>query len=181
ELGYSLQLANPARLAEATAINVVADFRSRDIAAGGQGAPLVPAFHAALFAHPGIHRAVVNVGGIANVTDLPPRGAVRGFDTGPGNTVLDAWRSRHLGIPFDRDGAWAGTGAVMAKLLSALEADRYFALAPPKSTGRDHFNLAWLERHLDPSYAPADVQRTLLALTAGTIARAIDSHCGDAT
>ena len=181
ELGYSSQLANPARLAEATAITVVADFRSRDIAAGGQGAPLVPAFHAALFADPGIHRAVVNVGGIANVTDLPPHGPVRGFDTGPGNTLLDAWCARHRGAPFDSDGAWAGTGEVIAKLLTALEADPYFALAPPKSTGRDYFNLAWLDRHLEPSYAAADVQRTLLALTARTIARAVESCCDRAS
>ena len=181
ELGYSSQLANPARLAEATGITVVADFRSRDIAAGGQGAPLVPAFHAALFRDANAHRAMINLGGIANITDLPANGQVRGFDTGPGNTLLDAWCARHLGTPFDRDGAWGATGQVIAELLSALEADAYFALAPPKSTGRDYFNLAWLERRLAPSYAAAHVQRTLLALTARTIAGAVTSYCGGAT
>jgi anhydro-N-acetylmuramic acid kinase len=181
DLGYTTQLANPARLAETTGITVVADFRSRDIAAGGQGAPLVPAFHAALFADRSIHRAVINVGGIANVTDLPPGGLVRGFDTGPGNTLLDAWCARNLGTSFDRDGAWAAKGQVIAELLTALQADPYFALAPPKSTGRDYFNLAWLERRLEPSHAPADVQRTLLALTARTIASALQSYCGQAT
>jgi anhydro-N-acetylmuramic acid kinase len=180
-LGYSLQLANPARLAEAIGITVVADFRSRDIAAGGQGAPLVPAFHSALFADANAHRVVINVGGIANITDLPPNGTVRGFDTGPGNTLLDAWCARHLGIAFDRDGAWSATGRVIAELLAALEADPYFALPPPKSTGRDYFNLTWLERHLEPSYAAAHVQRTLLALTARTVARAAETHCGQAT
>jgi anhydro-N-acetylmuramic acid kinase len=180
-LGYSLQLANPARLAEAIRITVVADFRSRDIAAGGQGAPLVPAFHSALFANANAHRVVINIGGIANITDLPPNGTVRGFDTGPGNTLLDAWCARHLGIAFDRDGAWSATGEVIAELLAALEADPYFALPPPKSTGRDYFNLAWLERHLEPSYAAAHVQRTLLALTTRTVAGAAEFHCGRAT
>jgi anhydro-N-acetylmuramic acid kinase len=184
ELGYTTQLANPARLAEATGITVVADFRSRDVAAGGQGAPLVPALHAALFRLHDRHRVVVNLGGIANVTDLPPVGAVRGFDTGPGNTLLDAWCERHTGEPFDRDGAWASTGRLDAKLLAALKADAYFARPPPKSTGRDHFRLPWLERHLAslrPVPPPANVQRTLLALTAQTIAEAIAVHCGGAT
>src|SRR5258708_102983 len=183
ELGYTAQLANPARLAEATGITVVADFRSRDIAAGGQGAPLVPALHAALFALTDRHRVVVNLGGIANVTDLPPSGAVRGFDTGPGNTLLDAWCERHTGAPFDRDGAWAATGRLDAQLLGALKADAYFAHRPPKSTGRDRFHLQWLAAHLAPrrpTPAPADVQRTLPALTAQTIADAIARHCGGA-
>ena len=181
ELGYTLQLANPARLAEGTGITVVADFRSRDVAAGGQGAPLVPAFHAALFAAPDRHRVVVNIGGFANVTDLPPRGHVRGFDTGPGNTLLDSWMHLHTGETYDRDGAWGARGQVLPALLSALRADPYFALAPPKSTGRDYFNLRWLERHLDGGSAPADVQRTLCLLTAQTIAEAIDAHCDGAT
>jgi anhydro-N-acetylmuramic acid kinase len=183
DLGYTAQLANPARLAEITGITVVADFRSRDVAAGGQGAPLVPALHAALFAAADRHRVVVNLGGIANVTDLPPGGTVRGFDTGPGNTLLDAWCERHTGQPFDRDGTWGATGAVIAELLRALKADPYFALAPPKSTGRDRFHLEWLERHialLQAQPRPVDVQRTLLALTAETIAEAIAAHCGDA-
>jgi anhydro-N-acetylmuramic acid kinase len=184
ELGYTTQLANPARLAELTGISVVADFRSRDVAAGGQGAPLVPALHAALFATTDRHRAVVNLGGIANVTDLPPRGPVRGFDTGPGNTLLDAWCERHTGAPFDRDGAWAASGHLSAALLAALKADAYFALAPPKSSGRDRFNMAWLEEHiarLPQPPRPVDVQRTLMGLTAESVADAIAAYCGDAT
>jgi anhydro-N-acetylmuramic acid kinase len=184
ELAYTTQLANPALLAEATGIAVVADFRSRDVAAGGQGAPLVPALHAALFALPDRHRVVVNIGGIANITDLPPGGVVRGFDTGPGNTLLDAWCERHTGAPFDRDGAWAASGRLHAGLLGALKADVYFARSPPKSTGRDHFHRAWLEEHLAalrPAPAPADVQRTLVALTAQSIADAVAVHCRGAT
>jgi anhydro-N-acetylmuramic acid kinase len=184
ELGYTTQLANPARLAEASGIAVVADFRSRDVAAGGQGAPLVPALHAALFAVADRPRAVVNLGGIANVTCLSPRAPVRGFDTGPGNTLLDLWCERHTGARFDRDGAWGATGSVIAELLSALKADPYFGLAPPKSTGRDRFHKAWLEQHVTSLQRPArpvDVQRTLLALTAQTIADAIAAHCSEAT
>jgi anhydro-N-acetylmuramic acid kinase len=181
DLGYTVQLANPARLAEATGATVVADFRSRDVAAGGQGAPLVPAFHAAVFAAADTHRAVVNIGGIANVTDLPPGGPVRGFDTGPGGTLLDAWSEQHTGQRFDCGGAWAARGQVIAGLLEALQADAYFALPPPKSTGRDHFNPGWLQPHLRTSYAPADVQRTLIALTANSIAGAIAAHCAGAS
>jgi anhydro-N-acetylmuramic acid kinase len=124
---------------------------------------------------------VLNIGGIANITDLPPDGPVRGFDTGPGNTLLDAWCMRHRGEAFDRDGAWAATGRPIAALLEALAADPYFTLPPPKSTGRDHFNLRWLESRLQSSYAPADVQRTLLALTSATIAEAIAAHCAGAS
>jgi anhydro-N-acetylmuramic acid kinase len=124
---------------------------------------------------------VLNIGGIANITDLPPDGPVRGFDTGPGNTLLDAWCMRHRGEAFDRDGAWAATGRQIAALLEALSADPYFALPPPKSTGRDHFNLRWLDARLQSSYAPADVQRTLLALTSATIADAIALHCAGAS
>ncbi len=181
ELGYTMQLANPARLAETTGITVVADFRSRDVAAGGQGAPLVPAFHAALFGRADRHRVVVNIGGIANLTDLPPAGPVRGFDTGPGNTLLDAWCERNTGQAFDRDGAWAARGNVIATLLDALLADPYFSEAPPKSTGRDHFNLRWLQRYLSAALPPVDVQRTLTALTAQTIADAIVAQCAGAT
>ncbi len=181
ELGYTLQLANPARLAERTGLPVVADFRSRDVAAGGQGAPLVPAFHAAVFARDDRHRAIVNLGGIANITDLPPRGVVRGFDTGPGNTLMDGWVERHTGERLDRDGAWARRGSVIEPLLSALVADPYFALPPPKSTGRDRFNLDWLTPHLGSGYAPEDVQRTLARLTAITIAEALHAYCTSAT
>ncbi|MGH8851203.1 MAG: anhydro-N-acetylmuramic acid kinase, partial [Casimicrobiaceae bacterium] len=180
ELGFTTQLANPARLAEACNIAVVADFRSRDVAAGGQGAPLAPALHAALFRDPQRHRVVLNIGGIANVTDLPPQGVVRGFDTGPGNTLLDAWCLRHTGQAFDRDGAWAVTGRPIPALQEALRAEAYFALPPPKSTGRDRFNLRWLEARLQPAYAAADVQRTLVALTASSIADVIAQHCAGA-
>jgi anhydro-N-acetylmuramic acid kinase len=179
--GWTLQINNPARVAEHAYMTVVADFRMRDIAAGGQGAPLVPAFHAALFGA-GAHRVVVNVGGIANLTDLPPVGGVRGFDTGPGNVFMDLWHARHRGEPFDRDGAWARTGTLDASLLSRLLAEPYFALPPPKSTGRDLFNAGWLDALLaGRATAPADVQATLVALTAATIADAITAHCTDAT
>jgi anhydro-N-acetylmuramic acid kinase len=181
ELGYTTQLANPARLAEATGITVVADFRNRDVAAGGQGAPLVAAFHAALFGVPDRHRVVVNIGGIANLSELSPGAPVRGFDTGPGNTLLDAWCEEHTGGRFDRDGAWAASGRTIAELLSVLRSDPYFALPPPKSTGRDLFHLNWLKPRLKPDYAPADVQRTLTVLTALTIADAIAVHCGAVT
>jgi anhydro-N-acetylmuramic acid kinase len=181
ELGYTTQLANPARLAEATGITVVADFRSRDVAAAGQGAPLVPAFHAAAFAAPDRHRVVVNIGGIANITDLPPGGPVRGFDTGPGNTLMDAWCERHTGQPYDRNGAWGGSGRTISELLRALRAEPYFALPPPKSTGRDRFHMRWLAKYLNASYSAQDVQRTLIALTAQTIAAAIGVHCAGAS
>ncbi|MET0917804.1 MAG: anhydro-N-acetylmuramic acid kinase [Burkholderiales bacterium] len=178
--GWTLQLNNPARIAERTGVSIVADFRSRDVAAGGQGAPLVPAFHAALFAG-SRHRVVVNIGGIANVTDLPPRGDVRGFDTGPGNVILDLWHARHRGSDYDRDGAWARTGRVDASLLAALFAEPYFARLPPKSTGRDLFDAQWLAGMLDGrDIAPADVQATLVALTARTVADAVAKHCAGA-
>src|SRR5207237_2664079 len=132
DLGYTTQLANPARLAESAGATVVAAFRSRDVAAGGQGAPLAPAFHAALFGKADRHRAVVNIGGIANVTDLPSDGAVRGFDIGPGNTLLDAWCERNTGAAYDRDGAWGAGGKVVEPLLQTLSEEPYFALKPPK-------------------------------------------------
>jgi anhydro-N-acetylmuramic acid kinase len=175
EAGYTLQLNSPAVLAELTGIDVVADFRSRDIAAGGQGAPLVPAFHAAVFAAD-TPRAVVNLGGISNVTGIPgPAGAgVTGFDCGPGNVLIDAWARRHLGEPFDRDGRWAASGRSNAALLESMLAEPYFALAPPKSTGRELFNSEWLERHLDGGdLAAADVQATLTHLTARAVGQAI--------
>ncbi len=180
EEGWTLQLNNPARVAEQAYMTVVADFRSRDIAAGGQGAPLVPAFHAALFGG-GVHRVVVNIGGIANLTDLPVAGGASGFDTGPGNVLLDLWHARHRGAPVDRDGAWARTGIVDPALLATLLAEPFFALPPPKSTGRDLFNAAWLDQRLArSSTTPAAVQATLVALTATTIADAILARCVDA-
>jgi len=178
--GYTLQLVNGSLLAELSRASVVCDFRSRDIAAGGQGAPLVPAFHHAVFASPDAHRVIVNIGGIANLTDLPPADAVTGFDCGPGNLLLDAWTQQHLAQPFDRDGAWALQGSVIPALLARLRDDEYFRRAPPKSTGRETFNLEWLEQRLTGAEKPADVQATLLTLTADEIADAIGKYCAGA-
>lgn len=173
---WTIQLNDPARVAERTGITVVADFRRRDIAAGGQGAPLVPAFHHALFARPDRARAVVNIGGIANVTLLLPGAPVRGFDTGPGNVLLDHWHARHGGGPFDEGGAWAASGRIDHALLRVMLSEPFFAAPPPKSTGRDRFHAGWLDAMLaqrgTPEH-PADVQATLAALTARTIAEAI--------
>ncbi len=179
--GYTLQIGKSALLAELTGISVVADFRSRDIAAGGQGAPLVPAFHAQALRHPDIHRVIANIGGIANVTDLPVDGTVRGWDTGPGNMLLDAWIKRHCGAHFDRDGAWAASGAVDARLLDALSHHSYLLLAPPKSAGREQFNLDWLDTALarfDHGIPPADVQATLLEFTATSLCDTVKRECG---
>ncbi|TCP10580.1 anhydro-N-acetylmuramic acid kinase [Crenobacter luteus] len=178
EKGYTLQIGNLARLAELCGIDVAGDFRSRDVAAGGHGAPLVPAFHEALFGHPDEARAILNVGGIANLSRLSPGAPVIGFDTGPGNMLMDAWTREQLGRDFDADGAWAASGRVDAALLAALLAEPYFAAPPPKSTGRDLFDLAWLQRHLAgrEALSPADVQATLLELTATTIADALVRH-----
>lgn len=176
DLGYTIQLNNPSLLAELTGIAVVSDFRSRDIAAGGQGAPLAPAFHAAQFS---ADRpvAVLNLGGIANVTLLQPGRDPMGFDTGPANVLLDMWCARHQGRPYDEGGRWAAAGRVNLALLEGLVADEpWFALAPPKSTGRDLFNMQWLERGLarhGQGLAPADVQATLQRLTARTVADAV--------
>lgn len=171
---FTLQIGDANSIAQQTRITTVADFRRRDIAAGGQGAPLVPAFHRAVFAGR-TGRVIVNIGGMANITALPVDGPTLGFDTGPGNVLLDSWIRRHLGMDFDRDGQWAGSGIVQIDLLSAFLADPFFAAPPPKSTGREHFNLAWLEQHLAllPALAPADVQATLAELTACSIAAAI--------
>lgn len=176
--GYTVQLNNPALLAELTGITVVADFRSRDIAAGGQGAPLVPAFHAAVFGDPWQHRVILNVGGIANLTDLKPGSPVRGFDCGPGNLLMDAWIERHRGLRYDEGGNWARQGQVSAGVLDRLRASDYFSLEPPKSCGRDEFNLAWLESHLAGDEIPADVQATLLELSALSAVKAVEQWCG---
>lgn len=175
ELGFTRQTNNPALLAELTGIDVIADFRSRDIAAGGQGAPLVPAFHAAAFGKPGTTRVVVNIGGIGNISVLHADGRVTGFDTGPGNVLLDGWIARHQGKDYDADGAWGASGSVDAALLAALLDEPYFHQPAPKSTGRDLFHMAWLDAHLArfAALAPADVQATLTQLTARTIADAI--------
>ena len=181
EEGWTLQLNNPARVAERAGVAVVADFRGRDVAAGGQGAPLVPAFHAAIFRGEA-HRVVVNLGGIANLTDLPLQGVVRGFDTGPGSVLLDGWHARHRGAAFDRDGAWARSGRVDDSLLSTLLVEPFFARTPPKSTGRDLFNGDWLDAKLaGREFSPVDVQATLMSLTVRTIAEAVCAHCATAT
>ncbi|MCX7164020.1 MAG: anhydro-N-acetylmuramic acid kinase [Rhodocyclales bacterium] len=176
--GYSVQLNNPALLAELAGIAVVADFRSRDIAAGGQGAPLVPAFHAEVFGDPDRHRIILNIGGIANVTDLNPGKPVRGFDCGPGNLLLDAWIERHQGLRYDEAGRWAAQGQVLPELLQSLLAETFFSAQPPKSCGRDEFNMSWIDRHLTGGQRPEDVQATLLELTALTATQAIGRWCG---
>jgi anhydro-N-acetylmuramic acid kinase len=176
--GYTRQLNQPALLAELTGIDVIADFRSRDIAAGGQGAPLVPAFHQAVFGLAGHTRVVVNIGGISNISILSADGSVSGFDTGPGNVLMDAWIHRHQAKAYDVNGVWAATGSVNDALLAQLMSEPFFAMPAPKSTGRDLFNLAWLQSHLNAYAAlrPEDVQATLIALTTKTIADAIRRH-----
>ena len=176
--GFTLQLLNGALLAELAGIDVVCDLRSRDVAAGGQGAPLVPAFHAAVFARPGTDVAVLNLGGIANLTLLGADGGVRGFDTGPGNALLDHWVARHQGKAFDADGRWAASGQVHAELLHDLLAEPYFAAPPPKSTGRDLFEPGWLQARLDRigPLDPVQVQATLLELTASTVVSALHAQ-----
>lgn len=176
---YSLQIANPSMIAERTGITTVADFRARDIAAGGQGAPLVPAFHQWLFQRPGIARVIINIGGIANITFLPPAPhlPVIGFDTGPGNTLLDQWIDKHEGNHFDRDGNWAASGKISEPLLANMLSDPYFSLPPPKSTGREYFHLTWLSHYLEPytGLSAVDVQASLAALTTHTLAGAIQA------
>ncbi|MGN2243635.1 anhydro-N-acetylmuramic acid kinase [Frateuria sp. GZRR33] len=182
EVPFTLQLGDPTVIAETCGIDVVADFRRADVAAGGQGAPLLPAVHAMLLGQSGATRVVLNLGGIANITVLGPDGQVLGFDTGPANGLLDAWCLEQRGEPFDRDGAFAAAGKVDAPLLEALLADPYFSLPPPKSTGREHFHLAWLLRQSRVALlSPADVQATLLELTAHTVADAIEAHAPAAT
>ncbi|GAA4353064.1 anhydro-N-acetylmuramic acid kinase [Variovorax defluvii] len=178
DVGYTLQINNPSLVAELTGICVVADFRSRDVAAGGQGAPLVPAFHRALFARGDQAVAVLNLGGISNLSLLPAgAGTVLGFDCGPGNALLDHWCQSHIGKPFDTGGHWAASGKVLPDLLSRCLADPYFAKAPPKSTGRDLFNPAWLAAHLgNAASQPADVQATLAELTAMVCATELQRH-----
>ena len=175
ELGFTRQTNKPSLLAELTGIDVIADFRSRDIAAGGQGAPLVPAFHAAAFGKPGTTRVVVNIGGIGNISVLHGDGRVTGYDTGPGNVLLDGWIGRHQGRQYDEDGAWGAGGRADPALLAVLLEEPYFHQSAPKSTGRDLFHLAWLDARLAgfAGLAAADVQATLVELTAQTIAGAI--------
>ncbi|MBI5256372.1 MAG: anhydro-N-acetylmuramic acid kinase [Burkholderiales bacterium] len=176
--GYTLQLLNGALLAEQSGIDVVCDFRTRDLAAGGQGAPLVPAFHAACFAQPGVPQAVLNLGGIANLSLLQADGRIGGFDCGPGNALLDLWCQRHRGTNFDDGGAWAASGTVVPGLLQHWLAEPFFHRPPPKSTGRDLFHAAWLDTSLSawPTVAAADVQATLAELTVRAAAKALLAH-----
>ncbi|MFN4117582.1 anhydro-N-acetylmuramic acid kinase [Acidovorax sp.] len=176
--GYTLQLNNPALLAELTGIPVVADFRSRDVAAGGQGAPLVPAFHQGVFAQPGRTVLVLNIGGISNLSVLGADGSVLGFDCGPGNALMDHWCQRHTGQPFDVGGAWAASGRVAPDLLARLMEEPFLHRQPPKSTGRDLFNPPWLTAHLlaFPSLSPVDVQATLTEFTVSACAESANSY-----
>jgi anhydro-N-acetylmuramic acid kinase len=174
--GYTLQLINGALLAELAGIDVVCDLRSRDVAAGGQGAPLVPAFHAERFGRAGRDVAVLNLGGIANLTLLPADGKVLGFDCGPANALMDLWCRRHTGQPYDEGGRWAAGGQVNAALLSAWLADPFFSRPPPKSTGRDLFNADWLDAQLPVGLAPEDVMSTLAALTVHAAIDALHEH-----
>jgi len=175
--GFTIQIGNPALLAELTEITVVSDFRRRDVAAGGQGAPLVPAFHEALFDDPQDHRAVLNIGGFSNLSLIEAAKPVSGFDCGPGNVLLDAWIQAQRGKSFDRDGAWAASGTVEPTLLQSLISDPFFLTQGPKSTGREVFNLGWLQHHLFhlPTFAPENIQATLLELTALTITQSLQA------
>ena len=171
--GYTSQLLNAALLAEQTGIAVVSDLRSRDVAAGGQGAPLVPAFHREQFGQVGRDIAVLNIGGISNISLLGATGMTSGFDCGPGNCLMDLWVAEHLRRPFDDGGRWAASGGVVPGLLADLLAEPYFALPPPRSTGRDLFNRAWLNRRLTADLAAQDVQATLLELSAQSIVQCV--------
>ncbi|HEC19960.1 MAG TPA: anhydro-N-acetylmuramic acid kinase [Gammaproteobacteria bacterium] len=179
---FTLQIGDPNSIAQLSGITTVADFRRRDMAAGGQGAPLAPAFHAAFWGADGQARVILNIGGMANVTLLPGTTdtPASGFDTGPGNVLLDAWIQRHRQQAFDRDGRWAASGTVSEPLLREMLNDPFFQLAPPKSTGREHFNMTWLQGLLDGrSLAEVDVQATLSELTAASIADAVREHATD--
>ena len=173
EIPFTLQLGDPSTIAERCGVRVVADFRRRDVAAGGHGAPLVPAFHAATLHSDAEDRAALNLGGIANFTLLPASASVRGFDTGPATGLMDAWCLRHSGQAYDTGGGFAAQGRIDEALLARLLDEPWFALPPPKSTGRDQFHLAWMESKLRGDEAPADVQATLLALSVRTIADAL--------
>ena len=180
---FTLQIGDPNRIAELTGITTVANFRRRDMAAGGEGAPLAPALHHALFGSKEAYRCILNIGGIANITLLPPQGrtAVSGFDTGPGNCLLDSWATHHIHAPFDESGEWGATGKVHPILLEQMLADSYFSRPAPKSTGREYFSLAWLEKLAEqhPELAPVDIQATLVALTARSIGNAIKATASD--
>lgn len=183
--GYTVQLQNPALLAERTGITVVADLRSRDVAAGGQGAPLVPAFHQGVFSRTHTRTVVLNIGGIANISALPAANdtlaPVTGFDCGPGNALMDWWCLQHTGAPYDDQGRWAASGSVHSRLLAQLLTEPFLQQPPPKSTGRDLFSTAWLQAqlaHMSDTIRPQDVQATLTAFTAHSCAAAIRQHGG---
>ncbi|WP_285426049.1 MULTISPECIES: anhydro-N-acetylmuramic acid kinase [unclassified Pseudomonas] len=175
--GFTVQIGNPALLAELTGITVVSDFRKRDIAAGGQGAPLVPAFHEALFDDNKDYRAVLNVGGFSNLSLIEIDKPVSGFDSGPGNVLLDAWIQAQRGLSYDKDGAWGESGTVNADLLKSMLSDQFFQTKGPKSTGREVFNLGWVHHHMFqlPTLKPEDVQATLLEVTALSITESLQS------
>ena len=181
--GYTLQLNNPSLLAELTGISVVADFRSRDVAAGGQGAPLVPVFHQGIFGNPDRTVAVLNVGGIANLSVLKKGGDILGFDCGPGNALLDHWCQQHTGKAYDDKGAWGASGQVIEPLLQRLLEEPFFKQTPPKSTGRDLFHPLWLAQKLEgfELHHAADVQATLTEFTARTCVNDVQRHAPDAT
>lgn len=173
---FTQQIGNPSVIAEQTGITTVADFRARDMAAGGEGAPLVPAFHRWFFQKPGVNRVILNIGGIANITWLPAdtQGVVLGFDTGPGNTLLDQWMMQNRGEPYDRNGEWAASGQVHEQLLVSLLSDVYFSKAPPKSTGREYFHYKWLEQYITEKLTAQDLQATLAELTCRSIIQAFN-------
>ncbi|MBT8136962.1 MAG: anhydro-N-acetylmuramic acid kinase [Gammaproteobacteria bacterium] len=177
--GFTMQIGDPNVIASRTGITTIADFRRRDVALGGHGAPLAPAFHHAVFARSGEEQAVINIGGMSNITTLHADGSVTGHDTGPGNVLMDAWSRQHHAEPFDDGGAWAQSGTIDSELLALLRSEEYFRLAPPKSTGRELFNLPWLTGHLLSMAAapePADVQATLSELTALVVAEAVRTY-----
>ena len=178
--GFTLQIGDPNRIAQVTGITTIADFRRRDIAAGGQGAPLVPAFHQAVFNPEHAHKVILNIGGIANLSILNGKQLI-GFDTGPGNTLMDWWCQQHTGQSYDQNGSWASTGQIDSDLLQQMKTDSYFDALPPKSTGKEYFSAAWLNDHLAsfPSLKPEDVQATLCQLTADSISEAILRHAGN--
>ena len=177
--GYSIQLGNANLLAELTNITVVSDFRNRDIVAGGQGAPLVPAFHNEYFFKKNRNRIVINIGGISNITYLPANKKIIGFDCGPGNILLDHWIKIHHNKNFDNFGKWSKSGKLIEDLLFKFQKDLFFKKFPPKSTGRELFNIDWLNKFNINDYSPQDVQRTLLELTAVTINEAIQKFCSN--
>lgn len=181
EIPFTLQIGDPNTIAQLTGITTIADFRGRDMAAGGEGAPLVPAVHANLFQGADLTRVILNVGGIANITLLPAdkESTVIGYDTGPGNTLMDSWCRQHINQPYDAHGAWAATGQVIAPLLESMLADPYFKRPPPKSSGPEYFSPDWLQQQiarLRPTFTNQDIQATLLELTAQTVSLALQQH-----